>query len=111
MHSLFDYEDLHDSDMDKKTTRIISVIAATLLCGLPGLIGLCFGAIALLGGFMPGGAIPQEDIPLLIGSSIMILGLSLVFIVIPIGTAIWAWWSHKTEQASIEALILPEDDF
>jgi len=97
--------------MDKKTTRIIALIATIFLCGLPGLLGLCFGSMALLGGFLPDGAIPQEDLALLVGSSIMILGLSLIFIVIPVGIGIWTWWSHKTEKASMEALILPEDDF
>ena len=97
--------------MHKKNIRIISVIATTLLCGLPGLAGLCLGAIALLGGFLPDSDVPAEDIPLLIGSSIMILGLSLVFIVIPIGIGLWSWWSQKSETASMESLILPEDDF
>ena len=97
--------------MDKKTIRIITILGTTLLCGLPGLAGLCLGSMALLGGFLPDSDVPAEDTTLLIGGSIMILGLSLVFIVIPIGISIWSWWSHKTEKASMDALILPEDDF
>ena len=97
--------------MDKKTTRIVSVIATTLLCGLPGLAGLCLGPMALLGGLLPDSDVPAEEITLLMGSSIMLLGFGLVCLTIPIGVGIWAWWSHKTEQASIDMLILPEEDF
>ena len=97
--------------MDKKTLSIISIIATTLLCGLPGLGGVCFGSMALLGSLMLENDLPGEDTTLVIGSSIMILGLSMVFITIPIGIGIWTWWSQKSEAASMEMLILPEDDF
>ena len=97
--------------MDRKTIAIITVVATTFLCGLPGLAGLCFGSLALLGGLMSDSAIPGEDTALVIGSSIMILGLSLVFIAIPIGVGLWTWWSQKTEATSMQALIIPEDDF
>ena len=97
--------------MDKKTIRIISIIATTLLCGLPGFAGLCLGSMALLGGLLPDSDVPAEDMTVLIGSSIMILGLSLVFIAIPIGIGLWSWWSQKAETASMEALILPDEDF
>jgi hypothetical protein len=97
--------------MEKKTLGIITVAATVFLCGLPGLAGLCLGSLALLGSFLPDSGAPAEDTALVIGGSIMTLGLSLIFIAIPIAVGIWTWWSHKKEAASMEQLILPEDDF
>ena len=97
--------------MKKKTISIITVIATILLCGLPGLVGLCFGFFSLIGSLLPKSGVPADDTGLVIGSSIMILGVSLVFIAIPIGVGIWSWWSQKSEAASMERLLIPEDDF
>ncbi len=97
--------------MDRKTLGIITVIASVFLCGLPGLAGLCLGSMSFLGSFLPNSGVPTEGKTLIVGASIMILGLSLVFITIPIGAGIWTWWSQKNEAASMEQLILPEDDF
>jgi len=97
--------------MEKKTIGIITVIATIFLCGLPGLAGLCLGSLALAGSFLPESGVPGEDTALVLGSSIMILGLSLVFIAIPIGLGIWIWWSQKSEATRMEKLIVPEDDF
>ena len=97
--------------MDKKTIRLLTILATTLLCGLPGLAGFCFGSMALLGVLLPDTGVPNEDVTLVAGVSVMVLGLGLVFIAIPIAVGIWAWWSHKSEVASLEVLILPEEDF
>lgn len=40
--------------MDKKTTGTIATVATALLCGCPGLFGLCIGAISTLASFVPG---------------------------------------------------------
>lgn len=97
--------------MDRKITSIIIVVAATLLCGLPGLAGLCFGSMALAGSFMPDNGVPAEDIPLVIGSAFMILGLSLSCIAIPTGIGIWAWWIRKPKTTNLAEIIIPDDDF
>jgi len=102
---------LNPISMDKKTIGIITVIASTILCCLPGMMGLCLGSLALLGTILPDSTVATEDTGLVIGSSIMILGLSLIFIAIPIGIGFWTWWSQKTETAQIEQLTIPEDDF
>jgi hypothetical protein len=39
--------------MDKRTTGIIATLATVLLCGCPGLFGLCFGAMFALISFVP----------------------------------------------------------
>jgi len=73
--------------MDKKTTGIIATVVTVLLCGCPGLFGLCFGSISLIAGFVPGSEID------VFGSSdpqsAMFMGLgtlcgSIIFIAIPI---------------------------
>jgi hypothetical protein len=97
--------------MDKKTTSIITVIATTLLCGLPGLMGMCFGTFAVLGALLPDSGIPAEDVALVVGSSVTTLGLSLICTIIPIGVGLWAWRSYKKEKFSIDQTIIPEEDF
>ncbi len=97
--------------MDKKTTSIIAVITATVLCGLPGFIGLCMASMSVLGAFLPNSSIPREEIPILLGASVTIIGLSLICLVIPIGIGFWAWWSQKKENLSMEGILVPEDDF
>ncbi|NCP16495.1 hypothetical protein GW866_05560, partial [bacterium] len=42
---------------ESKTGAIIGTIVAVLLCGCPGLVGLCLGATSLIAGFIPGAAI------------------------------------------------------
>jgi O-antigen/teichoic acid export membrane protein len=97
--------------MDKKTTSIITVIATTLLCGVPGFIGICMSLIAFVGMLFPDPSIAQDDVMVIVASSIMTLGLSLVCAVIPIGVSVWALWSYRKEQASIEQTVIPEEDF
>jgi hypothetical protein len=40
--------------MDKRTTGIVATIATALLCGCPGLFGLCFGAFFAVISQIPG---------------------------------------------------------
>ena len=97
--------------MEKKTIGIIGVIATTLLCGLPGLAGLCLGAMAILGAFLPDSDIPQDEVAIVVASSATILGLSLICLVIPVGVGFWAWWLQKKETISMEGILVPDDDF
>ena len=97
--------------MEKKTVSIITVIASTLLCGLPGLIGICMSLMAVLGAFLPDSGIPRDELPILVGASATILGLSLMCIIIPVGVGFWAWWSQKKEVLSMEGILVPDDDF
>jgi len=97
--------------MDKKTTSIIAILITTFLCGLPGLCGLCLGSLAMVGAFLPENGIPSEDVALTVGISAMMVGLSLVFIAIPIGIGIWVWWSQRSVVTQMDQVIIPEDDF
>ena len=73
--------------MDKRTTGIVATIVAVLLCGCPGLAAACWGAIALLAGFIPGSEIdiggssdPQTAILTGVGS----LCVGILFVLIPV---------------------------
>ncbi len=70
--------------MEKKTVGIIGVVASTLLCGLPGLAGLCMGAMAILGAVLPDSDIPRDEVALVVGSSAIILGLMTLLILVEI---------------------------
>ena len=97
--------------MDKKTTSILVVLFTVFCCGLPGLCGLCFGSLSVLGSFTPNNGIPPEDIALTIGVSVMVMGLSLIAVAIPLGIGIWNWWSRKAEAISLDEVLIPDDDF
>jgi len=88
--------------MDKKTGGIIATVATALLCGCPGLGGLCWGLIALLASFVPGS---QIDI---MGSSdpnrAMFTGLGalfggIIFIAIPVVVGVVTLRKPKSEVA------------
>jgi hypothetical protein len=73
--------------MDKKTTGIIATVVTALLCGCPGLAGLCLGLIWTGVSFVPGANIdiggssdPKRALAMGIGS----VCLGIVFIAIPV---------------------------
>jgi hypothetical protein len=73
--------------MDKKTTGIIATVATGLLCGCPGLIGLCMGLMFVVVGGIPGSNIDvfgSSDPKSAMTFGIVSLCLSIIFIAIPI---------------------------
>lgn len=73
--------------MDKKTTGLIATIATALLCGCPGLFGLCMGGMFAIVGTIPGSNIDiggSSDPAAAIGTGIAMLCVSVIFIAIPI---------------------------
>ena len=76
--------------MDKKTTGIVATVATALLCGCPGLFGLCWGGIAAIASFIPGSEIdimgstdPQSA--LVTGLGTLCVGIVLVAIPVVVG--------------------------
>ena len=71
--------------MDRESTSIIATLAIMLLCGIPGLISLCCGAVFTLAGISPdtnySGDLTQE---MTLGLGIGGLCLGVLFVVIPI---------------------------
>ena len=96
--------------MEKKTLTTI-IIITTLLCGLPGLCGLCLGSLTILGGLLPDSGLAPEEVGLVIGIAIMIIGLSLTAIAIPVGIGMWNWWSRRPKSIPMDEILIPEDDF
>lgn len=76
--------------MNNKNNRLIATIATVVLCGCPGLFGLCYGAISLFASFTPGAEIDvfgSNDPASATIMGLVTLCLSIIFIAIPI--AIW----------------------
>jgi len=73
--------------MNNKNTNLIATIAAVVLCGCPGLFGLCFGGVSLLASFVPGAEIDvfgSSDPGAATTMGITALCLSIVFIALPV---------------------------
>jgi preprotein translocase subunit SecF len=73
--------------MNNKNTSLIATIAATVLCGCPGLFGLCFGLTSLFASFTPGAQIDvfgSNDPQAATTMGLVTLCLSVIFIAIPI---------------------------
>lgn len=73
--------------MDKKTTGLIATIATALLCGCPGLVGLCMGVMFAFVGTIPGSDIDiggSGDPAAAIGTGVAMLCVGLIFIAIPV---------------------------
>lgn len=73
--------------MDKKTTGIIATVAAVLLCGCPGLVGFCLGAISVLASFVPESEIDifgRNDPQSALTAGIVGICVGILFIAIPI---------------------------
>jgi hypothetical protein len=94
--------------MDKKNTGLIATIVAAVICGCPGLIVLCFGAVSAIVSFIPGANIdvmgsnnPQSALTMGLGA----LCLGIVFVAIPV--VVWFVMMRKksgTEVVSDEPL-------
>lgn len=73
--------------MNNRNTSLIATIAATVLCGCPGLFGLCFGLTSLFASFVPGAQIDvfgSNDPQAATTMGLVTLCLSVIFIGIPI---------------------------
>ena len=88
--------------MNNKNTSIIATIAAVVLCGCPGLFGLCYGVTFLFAGLVPGSEIdvfgssdPTSAITMGLGS----LCVSVIFIAIPI--VVWFVTRPKNPAGSL----------
>ena len=73
--------------MDKKTTGLIATIATALLCGCPGIFGLCMGSTSLIASIVPDADIDvfgSSDPASAATMGFVFLCLSVIFIAIPI---------------------------
>jgi hypothetical protein len=73
--------------MDKRTTGIVATVIAVLLCGCPGLVGLCVGAMFAVLSFIPGAQIDifgNNDPKSALTFGVGVLCLSVFMIAIPL---------------------------
>ena len=96
--------------MDKRTTGIISVVITSILCGLPGLAGLCIGPLSIFGSQLSDNGLDQEAANMALGTGIMILCLSIIFIAIPVAVG-FLTLRGKMGNPSDTIVSIPEDDF
>lgn len=73
--------------MDKKTTGLIATIATALVCGCPGVFGLCMGSTSIMASFIPGAEVDvfgSNDPAAATTMGFVFLCLSVIFLAIPI---------------------------
>ena len=97
--------------MDKKTTGLIATIATALLCGCPGLFGLCMGSTSLIASFIPGADIDvfgSNDPGSATTMGIVFLCLSVIFIAIPIVVGVVTLRKKPEEAVVVTPVSQPE---
>lgn len=73
--------------MDRRTTGIVATVATALLCGCPGLVFLCFGAVAAGASYVPGADIDiygRNDPRAALFTGLGALCLGVLFVAIPV---------------------------
>ena len=91
--------------MNNKNTQLIATLAAVVLCGCPGLFGLCFGLTSVFASFAPGAEIDvfgSSDPRSATTMGLIMLCLSVIFIAIPIVT----WFVTRRK----ETTTLPDNE-
>ena len=87
--------------MNNKNTQLIATIAAVVLCGCPGLFGLCFGLTSVFASFAPNAQIDvfgSSDPRAATTMGLVSLCVSVIFLAIPVVT----WFlTRRKEPASL----------
>ena len=103
--------------MDKRTTGIIATVVAVVLCGCPGLISLCMGAMFAVVGQIPGAEIDVfggNDPRAAMGFGLGALCLGIIFIIIPIVVGVLTLRNKPSLAAapatSVPAPVVPPDE-
>lgn len=97
--------------MDKKTSGLIATIATALLCGCPGLIGLCFGITSVVAGLVPGADIDvfgSSDPAAATTTGFVFLCLSVIFIAIPIVVGVLTLRKKPVDGDAVPPAPVPE---
>lgn len=93
-----------------RNTNMVATLVATVLCGCPGLFGLCFGATTLLAGFTPGAQIDvfgNTDQASATTMGLLVLCLGLVAVAMP--AVVWFATRRRGTISSLEEEIKKED--
>ena len=93
--------------MNNRNTSLIATIAAAVLCGCPGLFGLCFGLTSLFASAVPGAQIDvfgSNDPAAATTMGLVTLCLSVIALAVPI--IVWL----VTRRRAVPATDLPENE-
>lgn len=86
--------------MSNRNASMVATIVAAVLCGCPGLLGLCFGGISLLASFVPGAEIDvfgSSDPRSAATMGLVTLCISVIFVAIPVAV----WFFARRKEAAI----------
>jgi len=91
----------------KKTGAIVATIVTALLCGCPGLVGMCWGGLSAIVSFIPNanidiGGSSDPTTALLVGIGSLCGGL--IFIAIPIVVGVLTLRKKKVKDVPAEVL-------
>lgn len=93
---------------DNRNTSLIATIVAVVLCGCPGLFGLCFGLTSVFASFVPGAQIdvfgstdPQSATTM----GLVALCLSVIALAVPVG--VWYGFRRRANTARSDNEPLP----
>lgn len=84
---------------NSKNTSLIATVVATILCGCPGLLGLCWGLTTVFAGFAPNSQIDiggSSEPRAAIMAGLLSLCVSVIFIAIPIVT----WFVTRRQETA-----------
>ena len=87
--------------MENRSAGIIATLIAVLLCGCPGLVGVCAGLMAALLSFVPGAEVDifgSNDPRAALTAGVIMFVVGLIFVAIPI--AVWLY-VRRTQPAAI----------
>lgn len=98
--------------MKDRNTSIIITVVAVILCGCPGLIGLCFGSTFALVGFIPGAEIDvfgSAEPRSAIITGLVTVCLSVLFIAVPALLGYFLLGKNKNKDPLDDVEILDQD--
>jgi hypothetical protein len=94
-------------DSDKRTVGLVATAITALLCGCPGLISLCFGAMFAITGSIPGSDIDiggSSDPAAAVGLGLVGICVGVLLIVVP---AAVAFFTLRNRTPKIETPPMP----
>jgi hypothetical protein len=95
-------------DSNKRNIQRIATLAAVVLCGCPGLFGLCFGLSSVFASFVPGAQIDvfgSNDPQTATAMGLVSFCVSVIFLAIPVVT--WFVTRPKTTASLPDNEIIP----
>ena len=94
--------------MNNRNTTLIATIVAVVLCGCPGLFGLCFGLTSVFASFVPNAQIDvfgSSDPQSATAMGLVSLCLSVIALAVPVG--VWLFMRRRETAAMSDNEPLP----